>query len=104
MTKHRTKYYDDRTRPEPAVVPPDFPIHKLPPGVAQGAEQKRYGSGDPDHPVRTSIKLLKVTVRCEKCGAETSRMLNRRQLRNARIKCDSCGRSVGFSWDAVRRG
>jgi hypothetical protein len=101
MTKDRFKYYDDRTRPEPVVVPPDFPVTRLPPGVASGTEQRR--SGDPDNPSKASQRLLKVSVRCEKCGAETSRMLNRRQLRNARIKCE-CGASVGFSWDAVRRG
>jgi hypothetical protein len=61
------RYLDDQHRKPPSVeIPKDFPIKKLPPGVASGTEQRRYGTGDPDNPAKLSQRRLRVTVRCEK--------------------------------------
>jgi hypothetical protein len=91
-------------RPAPIELTADMPaIKKLPPGVASGTEQRRYSNDDPDHPAKAANRRLKVTITCPKCGPENVRMLNRTQLKNARIKCD-CGASVGFQWSNVRRG
>jgi hypothetical protein len=91
MTKHRTKYYDDRTRPATVVVPKDFPIQRLKPGVAR-ERPPRLGSA------------LKITIRCENCDHETTVERNKGQLRHIRGNCQSCGRAFNVQWSGVRRG
>jgi hypothetical protein len=95
-------------RPQAVEITPDMPpIKKLPPGVAKNSEPSRYRVGDPDHArVTSSKRLLRVTVTCPNpnCNTQNVRMLNRRQLRNSKIKCDQCHSSIGFEWSAVRRG
>jgi hypothetical protein len=101
MTKHRTKYYDDRTRPATVVVPPDFPIVKVPPGTARFATGNLnfsvHGRG-PSGSARPR-KLVRVSIVCPECHKENVRMVP--QLRQVRAKCQ-CGTSLSFRWQGVK--
>jgi hypothetical protein len=91
------------TKPKPVEIPAGHPIIKCPDGKAQGTSVYQFDRPPTGVSRPKPRKLFKVSVRCD-CGTENALMLNKNQLKSARVKCSSCGADIGFSWANVRRG